>query len=121
MTSVPPPPLSAESDRRWAIAAHASGVLSVIGPLVVWLLQRDRGTASVREAKEALNVQLTVLIVCAGLAAAGVILDVLLIGWIARSLMGLVQLAGVVIAIVGAVTCARTGAVRYPFALRLIR
>lgn len=120
MSTPSPAPLSEASDRQWAVLAHLSGIFSVVGPLIIWLVFRDRGERTVREAKEALNMQLTVLLLCAGLAACSVILDVLLLGWLARTLIGIVQLAGVVLAVIGGITCSRNGSVRYPVALRLI-
>lgn len=119
--SVPPPaetaPVSSSSDdRNLAMLAHLSGfVLSVIVPLIVWLIHKDRPEKAylVRESKEALNFQITVLIGYVICAILTVILIGPLLGW-------LLWLANLVLCIVAAVKVSSSGSYRYPFALRLV-
>ncbi|MBD8898075.1 DUF4870 domain-containing protein [Rhodanobacter sp. DHG33] len=115
----PPPPATTEGssdDRNLAMITHLSGfLLSVIVPLIVWLVHKDRADKAylVREAKEALNFQITVLIgyvVCGVLA---VILIGALLGW-------LLWIANLVLCIIAAVRVSSEGSYRYPFALRLV-
>jgi hypothetical protein len=95
---------------------HLSGfVLSIIVPLVVWLMHKDRPEKAylVREAKEALNFQITVLI---GFVICG-ILTVIVIGVF---LTWLLWIANLVLCIIAAARVSSSGTYRYPFALRLV-
>lgn len=119
MPPTPPPPVAPEpgaDDRNIAMLTHLSGLLlSVIVPLVVWLAYKDlpHKRDMVREAKEALNFQITVLIgyvVCWALAF-------ILIGMF---LFWLLWVANLVFCIVAALKVSQTGTYRYPFSLRLV-
>ncbi|MBE1161617.1 DUF4870 domain-containing protein [Dyella acidiphila] len=112
----PSEPVASSNDRNLAMLTHLSGfVLSVIVPLIVWLLHKDRPDKAylTTEAKEALNFQITVLL-------AWVISWVLLIILIGGLLMTVVWLANLVFCIVAAVKVSSDGHYRYPFALRLV-
>lgn len=115
----PSPPATTEAssdDRNLAMLTHLSGIIfSLIVPLIVWLVNKDRADKAylVKEAKEALNFQITVLIgyvICGVLA---IILIGALLGW-------LLWLANLVLCIVAAVKVSSDGSYRYPFALRLV-
>lgn len=116
---MPPPPTTTEAssdDRNLAMLTHLSGfILSVIVPLIVWLMHKDRADKAylVKEAKEALNFQISVLI---GYVICGV-LAVILIGAL---LAWLLWLANLILCIVAAVKVSSDGSYRYPFALRLV-
>ncbi|MGN6481179.1 DUF4870 domain-containing protein [Luteibacter sp.] len=114
----PAPPFAAPSsdDKNIAMLTHLSGpFFSVVVPLVVWFVFKDREDKRylVREAKEALNFQIT--IVLAYFISA--ILMVVLIGGL---LWGLVWLANLVFSIVAALKVSADGSYRYPYTLRLI-
>ena len=115
----PSPPAETEAssdDRNVAMLTHLSGfILSVIVPLIVWLMHKDRADKAylVKEAKEALNFQITVLI---GYVICGV-LAVILIGAL---LAWLLWLANLILCIIAAVKVSSEGSYRYPFALRLV-
>ncbi len=114
----PEPPMGVHStdDKNLAMLTHLSGfVLSVVVPLIVWLMYKDRPEKAylVSEAKEALNFQITVLIgyvICS-------ILAIILIGIFLAKLLWIVNL---VLCIVAAVKVSSEGSYRYPFALRLV-
>jgi uncharacterized Tic20 family protein len=114
----PEPPVGVRStdDKNLAMFTHLSGfILSVIVPLVVWLMHKDRPEKAylVSEAKEALNFQITVLIgyvIC-------LILTIILIGMF---LNWVLWIANIVLCIIAAVKVSSTGTYRYPFALRLV-
>ena len=119
---VPPPsapPIAAahpNDDRNIAMLTHLSGfLLSIIVPLVVWLMNKDRPEKAylVTEAKEALNFQITILIgyvICW-------ILTIILIGVFLNWVLWVVNL---VFCILAAVKVSSDGGYRYPFALRLV-
>ena len=114
--SPPSEPVASSNDRNLAMLTHLSGiVLSVIVPLIVWLINKDRSdkTYLTGEAKEALNFQITILLawlVCW-------VLEVVLIGFV---LMAVLWFANLIFCIVAAVKVSNDGHYRYPFALRLV-
>ncbi|GAA1983179.1 DUF4870 domain-containing protein [Isoptericola halotolerans] len=130
MTQVPPPdqpygprPLSRSDERTWAILAHigplvllalSAGTVGFLAPLVIWLVLRDRSAFVADQAKEALNFQITLLLV----SLVGWLLTNVLIGWLVLLAAWITALA---LAIVAAVTVNRDEAYRYPVALRLVR
>lgn len=115
---MPPPPTTEASsdDRNVAMLTHLSGfIFSVIVPLIVWLMHKDRADKAylVKEAKEALNFQITVLIgyvICW-------ILTLIIIGVL---LTWLLWVANLVFCIIAAVKVSSDGSYRYPVALRLV-
>lgn len=59
----PTPPMSPADERLWATLTHVSGILfSWLGPLVAYLVLRDRGPFVRAHTAAALNFQLTILI-----------------------------------------------------------
>ena len=118
-TSAPPPPPAgaSQADKTLALLTHLSGIiLSFIVPLVIWLTNKDKSDKGWLndQAKEALNFQITLLIVY----VVGTILTVILIG----ALINLVAwLTCIVLSIMAALKVNEGVAYRYPFALRLIK
>ncbi|HEX8779076.1 MAG TPA: DUF4870 domain-containing protein [Rhodanobacter sp.] len=115
----PSPPVATEAssdDRNLAMLTHLSGfIFSVIVPLIVWLMHKDRADKAylVKEAREALNFQITVLIgyvICW-------ILTIIVIGVL---LTWLLWLANLILCIIAAVKVSSDGSYRYPFALGLV-
>ncbi len=48
--------------KNWAMIAHLSGLIGFLGPLIVWVIQKDKMPFVNDQAKEALNFQIAVLI-----------------------------------------------------------
>jgi uncharacterized Tic20 family protein len=93
-------------DRMLAAAAHASGaVTSFVGPLVLMLLSGRRSEYVRRHAAEALNFQLTLLLVTIVTFGLGGILYA--VAWVAAVVAAVVGLTG--------------RPFRYPWTLRLVR
>jgi uncharacterized protein len=126
-----PPPGSAHPSglpsevRNWGVAAHLSAflgafvALAVLGPLVVWLLRREVDGFSERHAREALNFNLTLLM----LLAAGVVLAVLTLGIgliVILPVGAFVVVAWIVLTIVAAVRAPEGREYRYPFTIRFV-
>ncbi|MPZ72337.1 MAG: DUF4870 domain-containing protein [Nitriliruptorales bacterium] len=78
------PPASADESRMWAMGAHLSavagavmgGLPAFVGPLVVWLIRRENDPFAAEHGREALNFNLTILLV----VFAGMLLGLLTIG-----------------------------------------
>ena len=118
--TAPPPPPSGEApqdDRTIALLTHLSGIIAgFIVPLIIWLINKDKPEKSWLndQSKEALNFQITLLIVY----VIGVILSVILIGALINLLA---WVACIVFSIIAGVAANKGEAYRYPFALRLIK
>lgn len=96
-----------------AMLAHILGiVISVIGPLVIYLTVKDKPFAT-SQAKEALNFQITVLIAWVACA----ILSFIGIGFI---LYPAVWILNLVFCITAAMAASKGEAYKYPFAIRLV-
>jgi uncharacterized Tic20 family protein len=102
--------------RMWAMLCHLAGLLSVLGPLIVWLIKKDEYPFVDEQGKEAVNFQLTMLIY---LAAVGV-LCFLCIGFLLMPLVGLVDL---ILFILAAIKANDGYHYRYPkpFIMRLVK
>ena len=121
VTAPPPPPEAgsvSQEDKTMALVAHLLGIVtSFVGPLIIWLINKDKNPNSfvVDQSKEALNFQITLVIVY----VIGIILSVILIGALINLLAWLA--CGLILAIIAAVKANNGEAYRYPFAMRLIK
>lgn len=114
MTSPASGEASSES-RGWAVAAHLLPLLglSLIGPLIIWLIKREEDAFVEEHSREALNFQISVLIY----AIISAFLILLIIG-----IFMLIALAifAFVAAILAAVKAANGEDFRYPLTIRLV-
>lgn len=111
------PPLSDADGRTWAMLAHLSNILfAILGPLIIWLVFRERSAFVERQGKEALNFGITVFI--AGLALGIVSVITLGIGSLLYIPLGIVAL---VFAILAGLATNRGEDYRYPVSLRLVK
>lgn len=114
-------------ERMWAMLGHLSaftafitGLGCVIGPLIVWLIKRETMPFVADQAKEALNFNITAIVVALGLGVftlitlgIGALITVpaaclLFVGWF-------------VLTIIAAVKANNGEQYRYPFAIRLVK
>jgi len=72
------PQLSDAEDRSYAGLAQILGILGFLPSLIIWLVFKDRGTKTNEMGKEALNFQITMIIV----EVIGYVLTVVFIGTI---------------------------------------
>ena len=121
----PPPPsdngLPSSEQRQWAMFAHLSALIglivpfgNVLGPLVIWLVQKDKMAFVDDQGKEALNFQITVF----GAAVISFFLMFILIGFL---LIFVVGLGALVLTIIAAIKANEGVAYRYPLTIRLIK
>jgi uncharacterized protein len=116
--------------RNWALGAHLSVFVGSLfgfpfaGPLVVWLIRKDVDEFSARHAREALNFNLTLLLVMVVGGVAAVPLTLLTVGLIlipfafAAAAIGVVW---IVLTIVAAVKANEGQDYRYPLTIRFVR
>lgn len=116
------PTLEPRSDpaQTWNVLTHLSALLGLIfplgfifGPLVVWLIKRGEYPSVDANGKEALNFQLTCLV----MLAISFVLALVLIGFV---LMGLVAIYDVVMVIIAAVKTSENKIYSYPFTIKFI-
>jgi uncharacterized Tic20 family protein len=127
-----PRPLTSE-ERGWGLAAHLSAfagawvALAFVGPLVVYLIGRDRGDFVTHHAKEALNFNLTILAaavaailvtIVGGVVTLGVGLIVLVP--VLAILGGIIAIGWLVLTIVAAARAWDGQGYRYPFTIRFV-
>lgn len=104
----------ADNERLLAILSHILCLvvgLGFIPPLIIYLLKKEESAYVAAHAKESLNFQLTLLILC-------VLLFISIIGIFFIWVIGLINL---VLVIVATIRAADNEVYRYPFSLRLIR
>lgn len=122
MTTPPPAapapqnqPVSASDEKTWSILSHVGGIiLSWVGPLIVFLIYKDRSAVIRAHAVAALNFQLTILI---GYIV-GAILFVVLIG-------GFIMLAASILSIIFGIMAALAAnegrEYKYPIAINFVK
>jgi len=140
-TSAPPPPpppsdhhssgISADQ-RQWAMFAHLSAIAGAVltsgiggwgtflGPLIIWLVKKDRMPFVDDQAKEALNFNITVAIVFFALwvlvfVTLGIGLLIAIPAWF------VIGIAWLVFTIIAAIKANDGVAYRYPFTMRLVK
>lgn len=115
-----PIPLSESDARMWAMLAHLSAIPgsfvligSVIAPLVIWQIQKERSAFVDYHGKEAVNFQITMAIA----AAISFLLMILVVGVFLLFIVGVVWL---VFTIIAAVKANNGEYYRYPLTFRFI-
>ena len=121
----PAAPLTASDDKLWASLAHFGGLLWILPSLIIFLVLKDRGARTRVEAKEALNWQITFLIVwIVWLIIAGILpIPFLLIGvgWLITLIGFLIWAANAAFSIIGGIKVQQGGSYRYPVSFRFIK
>jgi uncharacterized Tic20 family protein len=108
-----PPPVQTD-DTVWAVLAHLSlFFLALLGPLLIYLLVGDSRPFAKRQAAEALNFHITLLLA----SVVSLLLIVIVVGFV---LLAILVVGSVVLAIVAAVQAGNRQDFRYPFTWRLI-
>lgn len=106
--------------RLWGMLAHLSAIiasfvgLSLLGPLIVWLVKKNEFPFVDDQGKESLNFQITVTI------ALLVIAPTICLG-IGFVLLPIVGIMALVFTIIGAIKANEGVAYRYPWTLRLVK
>ncbi len=117
-----PPGMPTNDEKNMAMLAHLSGLLGLVvggvlgflGPLLLWTLRKDDSAYIEQEAKEALNFQLTLLIIYV------VTLVVAMVTCLGIVLVMVPAIMQVVFGVIATVTASKGIPYRYPFNIRLI-
>ncbi len=104
------PPTSDE--KTMALLAHVlTFVFPVLAPLVIYLIKKDESSYVAYHAKESLNFQITMFIIC-------FVLVITIIGLLLLWAVGIIY---VVLIIVATIRASEGKLYKYPFCLRLIK
>ncbi len=119
----PAAPLSEADDKQWASFAHFGNILSVIAPLIIWLVFKDRGRKTDVEGKEALNWGITVTAAFIVLQILNAILTFVFfpLAILTGILIFAVIVVNIIFAVMGGIKVNGGGSYRYPFAIRLVK
>jgi len=108
-------------ESNWGMFAHLSALAgfiipfgSLVAPLIIWLTKGKESAFVGEQAKEALNFQISMVIVF----AVCFVLSFILIGLL---LMGLAVIADLVFVILATLTASKGQLYRYPYTLRLVK
>lgn len=128
-SSVAPPQSGLSNEERtWALVAHLAALTgflapivgNIVGPLVVWLIKKDTMPYVAKEAKEALNFNISWSIWLVLYSIAAFILTFVLVGILMWLLLGLLYIVWAVFCIVAGVKANEGGGYRYPLTVRFI-
>jgi uncharacterized protein len=114
--SVPTPQGEVTQDaKNMGMLCHLLGFLtSFLGPLILWLIQKDKMPYVDHHGKEALNFQITIMI-------ASAVAGLSMMCFIGIILLPAVGLADLILSIIACVAASKGEYYKYPFALRLIK
>jgi hypothetical protein len=127
-SAVPPaaPHDRADDSQTWALAAHLSALLSLVvglpfvGPLVIYLVQRDDPFVR-RHAAEALNFNLSITLYAVILGIVTFILIFFIVGLLLIPLFVVLALVWFVFVIMAAIAAGQGRDYRYPLSIRFLR
>ncbi|MCR8670326.1 DUF4870 domain-containing protein [Agrococcus sp. HG114] len=122
-------PMSPVDEKNAGMWGHLSGLSTIvtggwggwIGPLIVFLMYKDRSAFARQESKEALNFGIFMTILTIGLIVVGSILSIVGIGFLLLALWWVPGLLQVIFSIIGAMRVNNGGSYRYPFNWRLVK
>ena len=124
MTAVPPPqPLNQGDERLWAVLIHVSALVGIVvgvgsigwlGPLIIFLVFRDRSAFVSEHGKATLNFQITMAIA----AIVAFLLWFVLIGFLITAAIYIVV---IIFSIIGAVAANRGEPYVYPLSIRFLK
>ncbi|MFD2570135.1 DUF4870 domain-containing protein [Spirosoma soli] len=116
-----PVPMSQSDERMWAMLTHLSALTglftlvgSLVGPLIIWQIQKEKSAFVDFHGKEAVNFNITMAIA----AAISFVLFLLLIGLVLMWLVGVIWL---IFTIIAAIKANNGEYYRYPVTIRFIK
>ena len=121
-----PPPIPAyqvisEEDKSRAMLCHLLGIFTgFIGPLILWLVKKDSSAFVGHHGREALNFQITLMLVMLGLGSVTVVLMFVVVGILLVPVLFIVPILALVAEIIAAVAAQKGEWHRYPCCIRLI-
>ncbi len=108
-------------ERTMAMLAHLLGVLSFLGPLIIYLVKKDESAFVKDQAGEALNFSISMAIYLTGYVIVSTILVFVIIGIFMFFLVPVFIIGIVVLHIIAGIAANKGEYYRYPLTLRLIK
>lgn len=103
---------ASSEDKLWALLAHLSYfVLAIFGPLIIWLVKKDESEFVGEQAKEALNFQLSVVLISLLCGITFILIPVAIV----------LGIAGIVFSVMAGVKAYEGEDYRYPYTIRMIK
>ena len=125
VSDAPPPSEIPSEEKQWAMFAHLSALLAgFLGPLIIWLIQKDKMKFVDDQGKEALNFQINLVLLLAATGVLGTVLTFVTFGLGAFLLIPIglgISAAAIVFPILAAVKVNAGEAYRYPYIVRLVK
>lgn len=121
-----PPPLVtkpgvSEEDKSLGMPCHLLGIFTgILGPLILWLVKKDASPFVGHHGREALNFQITVLLVMLCLGTTTFILMFVFIGIVLIPFLFIVPILALVAGILAAVAAQKGEWHRYPCCMRMV-
>jgi uncharacterized Tic20 family protein len=121
-----PPPIPAsqtisDEDKSLAMLCHLLGIFTgFIGPLILWLVKKDSSAFVGHHGREALNFQITLMLVMLGLGSVTVVLMFVVVGILLVPVLFIVPILALVAEIIAAVAAQKGEWHRYPCCIRLV-
>lgn len=122
-TPATPRPLQPSEERTWAMFTHLSALVGIVvgagfigwlGPLIIFLVFRDRSAFVTEHAKTTLNFQITMLIA----AVVAAVLWIVLVGFLITAAIYVVV---IVLSIIATIAASRGERYEYPLTIRFIK
>lgn len=114
-----PPVVISDDDRMLAMLCHLLAIFTgFVGPLILWIVKKDSSPFVAHHGREALNFQITLLLVMTCLGAATFILMFVLIGLALVPVLIIVPILALVAEIIAAVAAQKGDWFRYPCCIR---
>jgi uncharacterized Tic20 family protein len=111
-TEIQPDYIPTQDEKTLAMLSHILTLVApLLAPLIIWLIKKDESKFVAWHAKESLNFQITIIIIC-------IILFITIIGILLIWIVGILSLVLVIIATVRA---SESKLYKYPFSIRLIK
>lgn len=103
------------NETNFALLSHLLGVvLSLIGPLIIWLVKKEEGGFVEDQSREALNFQISLMIY----AIVTWLLCFVVVGFV---LLPIIGFCGIIFPIIATVKSSNGVLYRYPFIFRLVK
>ena len=125
----PPPPHPESQARMWNMFCHLSALSgfiglpfgNIIGPILIWQIQKDKFPSVNQHGKAALNFQITMTIALFVAGIMAVLLSFFCVGYLLIPLVILIPLAGLVFTIIAGIKANNGEEYKYPFSFEFVK
>ncbi len=98
-----------------SLTACFSGIGSILGPLILWLIKKDQDAFVDEQGKESINFNITVIIL---VVISAILIPLFGLGLL---LMGLITIAWFVLTIIASIAASKGESYKYPFSFKFLK